>query len=237
MILQENPEHGFTIDALETMYPTLMTVFKKSGETGTKEGTVQGYVLNGTVDIKTRHFTAQLGEQGFFAAPGGVELKLGENTTVVTIERYGFQGLAQVGQREKRGRLSYIDGCSDTLIIPPARKGDCVLNHLHFPAGINQTQHIHPSIRMGIVAGGYGESWYEGHWWTKADGTREQLKAPWVNKLTPGSVFMLEEQEQHSFRTFKDTMDIIAYHPDSDCGPTDDTHPMIQRTYINHGKK
>jgi len=31
-------------------------------------------------------------------------------------------------------------------------------------------------------------------------------------------------------------MDIIAYHPDSDFGPTDIDHPMLNRTYINHGK-
>jgi hypothetical protein len=27
-------------------------------------------------------------------------------------------------------------------------------------------------------------------------------------------------------------MDVIAFHPDSDWGPTDEKHPMLNRTYL-----
>ena len=49
-------------------------------------------------------------------------------------------------------------------------------------------------------------------------------------------MFNRQEQELHSFRTTSDIMDIIAFHPDSDTGPTDENHPMINRTYIDNGK-
>ena len=31
-------------------------------------------------------------------------------------------------------------------------------------------------------------------------------------------------------------MDVIAYHPDSDWGPTDETHPMVNRTFVEGQK-
>jgi len=36
----------------------------------------------------------------------------------------------------------------------------------------------------------------------------------------------------HSFFTFDESMDVLAWHPDSDFGPTDENHPMKNRTYI-----
>ena len=27
-------------------------------------------------------------------------------------------------------------------------------------------------------------------------------------------------------------MDVVAFHPDSDWGPTDAAHPMLNRTYV-----
>ena len=40
----------------------------------------------------------------------------------------------------------------------------------------------------------------------------------------------------HCFRTEDSGMCVIAYHPDSDFGPTDDEHPMINRTIVD-GKR
>ena len=61
------------------------------------------------------------------------------------------------GPVEATGRLKYIDGCTDSLLIPPVKKGDPCLNHLHFPKNIRQTPHTHPSHRIGIVINGEGE--------------------------------------------------------------------------------
>jgi len=117
---------------------------------------------------------------------------------------------------ETEGRLQYIDGCTDSLLIYAPRLGDPCLNHLHFPAGIDQTFHTHPSIRLGIVYRGNGIASFP-------DGEHE---------LSEGDIFCLEVGEEHRFRTPNEGMDIIAWHPDSDTGPTDEDHPMINRTII-----
>jgi len=228
MIYNANPEDGFQIDARDTMYPSTLTVRKTDGEHGSAEGTVYGYVVGGKLEVKHKDTVCQLGEGGFFAVPGGVQWKfLGEDShaQLVLIERFGYKCMPTFGTREKRGRLAYIDGCSDSILVHPARAGDSVLNHLHFPGGILQTQHTHPSIRLGIVADGKGHAWQQ----TLA------FSHGWRKKLVKGGVFMLEESELHSFMTEKDHMDVIAYHPDSEDGATDDKHPMLSRTYIDHG--
>lgn len=52
--------------------------------------------------------------------------------------------------------MAYIDGCSDTLLISPLMFGDPCFNHLHFPKGIKQTLHTHPSGRAGLIVRGRG---------------------------------------------------------------------------------
>ena len=137
------------------------------------------------------------------------------------------------GPIEATGRLKYIDGCTDSLLIPPVKKGAPCLNHLHFPNSIDQTQHTHPSHRIGIVASGYGE-----------------CITPFGNlPLTESMIFVIKQWDgeefskgldgeaypngQHAFKTFEDVMNVIAFHPDSDFGPEDEFHPMINRTIVN----
>lgn len=136
------------------------------------------------------------------------------------------------GPIEEEGRLKYIDGCTDSLLIPPVKLGDPCLNHLHFPSGIDQTPHTHPSHRIGIVAKGHGE-----------------CVTPFGNlPLTEGMIFVIKEWDgssydtgtdgemhptgTHKFKTFSESMDVIAFHPDSDFGATDVDHPMINRTIV-----
>ena len=38
--------------------------------------------------------------------------------------------------------------------------------------------------------------------------------------------------EEHCFHTDGEPMDIVAWHPDSDTGPSDDDHPMVNRTLV-----
>lgn len=149
-----------------------------------------------------------------------------EGGTGIVISRLGCNGLFQIGGPiEELGRFRYIDGCSDSLLIPPVMKGYPCLNHLHFPKGISQTRHTHPSIRVGIVARGKGNCVIP----TNEDGSGPDISLP----LVPGQVFIIPENGQHCFFTAESTMDIIAYHPDSDTGPDDDNHPMINRTIVN----
>lgn len=145
-----------------------------------------------------------------------------------------FKAMTSIGGPiEKTGRLKYIDGCTDSLLIPPVKLGDPCFNHLHFPNDIDQTPHTHPSHRIGIVARGYGE-----------------CITPFGNlPLTQGTIFIIKEYDgktkskgldgkfyengTHSFKTFDESMDVIAFHPDSDFGAEDENHPMINRTIVN----
>jgi hypothetical protein len=40
----------------------------------------------------------------------------------------------------------------------------------------------------------------------------------------------------HRFLTTDAQLDVIAYHPDSDWGPTDTEHPMLNRTWVDGTK-
>tara|TARA_R100000655_G_scaffold77938_1_gene117293 strand:- start:25464 stop:26150 length:687 start_codon:yes stop_codon:yes gene_type:complete len=227
LILIDNPKDGDVIDMLETMYPTIMMCKENDFASDCVDHTTYGFVTEGGFSIKKDNDTYMVSEGSFFSLAGKYECKsLVDGSKLFAIIRKGFRGLDQVGKTEDRGRLSYIDGCTDTLLVMPPRLGDPCLNYLHFPVGIDQTQHLHPSIRMGIVIDGKGEAFQ------KPDGKQQG----WEKDLKKGMMFCLEEGEVHSFRTAENFMDIIAYHPDSDFGPTDTNHPMLNRTYIDHGK-
>ena len=51
--------------------------------------------------------------------------------------------------------------------------------------------------------------------------------------LKPGSIFVVPVDGRHSFFTDDESMDVIVYHPDSDSGPHDDDHPMVNKTLVN----
>ena len=55
------------------------------------------------------------------------------------------------------GNLSYMDGGTNSTAIEPARLGLPVVNYVHFPEGMNQTLHTHPSQRIGLVLTGTGQ--------------------------------------------------------------------------------
>jgi hypothetical protein len=96
-----------------------------------------------------------------------------------------------------------------------------------------QTSHTHPSHRIGIVIRGEGE-----------------CVTPFGNlPLVEGCIFVIKEYAgtdrkigldgnyyesgTHKFNTYDSSMDVIAFHPDSDFGPEDEFHPMINRTIVN----
>jgi hypothetical protein len=125
---------------------------------------------------------------------------------------------------EYMGNLAYIDGCSDSILIHPTLFGYPCLNHLHFPKNVKQTQHTHPSGRAGIVFQGSGHC------------VIIDKKAKQMNKihLKPGMVFVIPKDAPHAFETTNEsTLDVIAFHPDSDYGPTNTNHPMVNRTIVD----
>tara|TARA_R100000655_G_scaffold53686_1_gene91652 strand:- start:832 stop:1653 length:822 start_codon:yes stop_codon:yes gene_type:complete len=166
---------------------------------------------------------------------GIVMEKLEYNNTLFTIG----------GPIEGKGKYKYIDGCSDSLLISPVKMGDPCLNALYFPKDINQTSHTHPSMRVGMVT--YGSGWcitpweeiplYEGQIFLIHEGYEDTYgtdKGPVGEEVTYNNITAIKGA--HSFRTEDSGMCVIAYHPDSDFGPTDDEHPMVNRTIVD-GKR
>jgi len=155
-----------------------------------------------------------LGVGCYAVVPGGARIFGGAGLIIHTPE---YRGLAQAGgPAEGDGRLNYIDGCSDTLLVCPARLGEPCLNLLHLPAGIDQTAHTHPSDRIGIILRGAGVC------------RTEQGDRP----LVPGMFWRIPPDVVHSFHTRESFLDVFAWHPDSDFGPSHDAHPMLNRTIV-----
>ncbi len=156
---------------------------------------------------------------GMFAAvPGSFAVNgVATHGAGLVITHAGYDGFFQLGGPiEATGRLRYIDGCTDSLLLAPPVLGDPCLNHLHIPAGTTQTRHLHPSVRVGMVVRGEGIC---------VTPDREL-------SLRPGLAFMIPAEQLHSFCTGASSLDVVVYHPDSDTGPTHEDHPMLNRTFI-----
>ncbi len=151
----------------------------------------------------------------YFVAPDAVRIGSGRGLAIVV---RGYQGLRQLGGPiEATGRLQYIDGCTDTLVVSPPRRGDPCLNHLHVPPGTNQSAHTHASVRIGVIVRGRGRC-------QTPTGTAE---------LHEGQGWFIPAGLRHCFVTGDQPLDVLAWHPDSDFGPTDDNHPMINKTVLD----
>lgn len=165
-----------------------------------------------TVGVEFGSFSLCATGHAVVPVPASVE---GGSGLVITDRSH--RGLFVVGgPTEPAGRLAYIDGCSDTLLVPPVSRGDPCLNLLHLPAGVVQSDHDHPGVRAGMILDGEGRC-------VLGDGT--------VFSLTKGVIFVLGSGVTHRFETRLVPMSVVAWHPDSDFGPTDDDHPMLNRTF------
>ncbi len=221
------------INAWATDYPSDSFVWTvNAGEplptAGTNTSSVYGVVISGSVNIIRRPSLIGGGIIGvgsghafaFYRGDAQLQSRV-KGTKVWIVERHGFRAPMSVAFIEGQGRLSYIDGCSDSLLIYPPRKGDPSLNSLHFPPNIEQTFHTHPSIRLGLVLDGSGVACY-----IDKDGSLKE------KALKTGDTFMLSAHERHRFVTKDQPMRIAAFHPDGDWGPEDHNHTMLNRTYL-----
>lgn len=177
-------------------------------------GTHYGMVTGGAVRVSDREGVLSAASGMFFVCPGAALLEGGVSAGLV-ISCQGYIGLRLCGGPiEQTGRLTYIDGCSDTLLVCPPRLGEPCLNSLHIPPHTRQSAHTHPSVRIGVVLRGSGE-----------------CRTPQgIYPLEPGMGWLIPPGCVHAFHTLEETLDIIAWHPDSDFGPTDGNHPMLNRT-------
>jgi quercetin dioxygenase-like cupin family protein len=147
-------------------------------------------------------------------------IKCGHGTAVV-IEYMGLHLLESryyVQDKLGMGNLSYMDGGTNTTAVNPGRLGDPVINYVHFPAGMYQTLHTHPSHRIGMVLKGVGK--------IELDHGEFPLKT--------GDVFFMQRNMLHNFTCPYENEDVVlfVFAPDSGTGPTDEVNPLKIRTYV-----
>lgn len=211
-------ESGLLHEHNDGNFRTLVFGFAPFAPVALPEGfTHMGIVVRGAVTVSYPERERFLQAGDYFSVVGAAMIR-GDGAGIVN-SAYGYCGFnAFGGPLEERGKLRYIDGCSDSLIVPPVRRGDPCLNHLHFPVRIRQTPHTHPSVRTGVIYQGAGECIVP-----------DRGGIP----LLPGYAFVIPTNSVHSFNTDESSLDVIAFHPDSDAGMTDDDHPMINRTFVD----
>lgn len=206
--------HGLLEDLTDDPFAAKVYAWDQSDLDLPDEGTSYGFVAKGEAELTNASGSFRLVPGMYFSQPGKATISGGSG---IVISRTDYEGIFQLGGPvEERGRLRYIDGCTDTLLLAPARWGDPCLNLLHIPPHTEQTQHTHPSFRSGIIVSGQGRC-------VTPEGTFP---------LEPGQVFVIPAEGLHSFFTEEQALRVIAFHPDSDFGPTDEAHPMINRTII-----
>ena len=154
-----------------------------------------------------------------FAVNSHFTVKTGHGNAAI-VEHPGLHLLESryyVQNKLEMGNLSYIDGGTNTTAVNPGRLGDPVVNYVHFPAGMRQTLHTHPSHRVGIVLKGRGL--------VELDHSEFALKT--------GDVFFLQRNVLHNFTCpYNEDVVLYVFAPDSGTGPTDEVNPLKIRTYI-----
>ena len=204
----------FHVSDVDALFPTSVTTPMGSAVEVADGDTAFGFVYSGAAWSESAAFRQHLQAGMFFSAPGPATVTGLQGFVCI---RKGYRGLPiWGGPIEKLGRLKYIDGCSDTLLLAAPIKGDPCVNYLYIPPGVNQTAHTHPSVRVGCIIDGAGTC---------------ELAGKTID-LIPGEVFILPADELHSFHTAGRPLRVVIYHPDSDFGPTDEVHPMVNRTIV-----
>lgn len=200
----------------DAAFPSAVSLVERTAYELDTDASHFGFVVEGEVTLTCSSGTFSVHQGMYFCIPGGATVDSTGRCFVVS--RLNWTGLFQIGGPiESTGRLRYIDGCSDTLLISPPVLGDACLNLLHIPAGTHQTQHTHPSLRAGVIVSGHGEC----------------ITPERTISLSPALPFVIEAEGLHSFHTQDEDLLVIAYHPDSDTGPSHDDHPMVNRTIVN----
>ena len=212
------------IDYSDSVYPSELVVISEDYKTPSswKRSTIFGYsIAKGSYTYCGQVFPIL--ENSFFSLPILTSIEsvhFQVKGKVSLFVRHGFIGQTLfLGLAEQVGRLAYVDGCSDSLLVFPPRLGDASLNLLYLPEKTLQTAHSHPTIRLGMVIDGHGVA------------QTQDADYP----LSPGDAFSIAEHEIHRFKTTDSFLRVVAFHPDGDFGPTDNNHTMINRSYFKRG--
>jgi len=205
--------HGTLADLAADKFPSAVRGWVETPLDVDPGGTHFVFVSEGTAELSCESGTFAAAAGMYAAVPGRMRVAGGRGIAITRFGHHGFFHLG--GPVESTGRLRYIDGCTDSLLISPAMRGDPCLNLLCMPPGTRQTPHVHPSFRTGMIIRGRG--------WCLANGGRLAL--------APGLAFVIDAGEEHCFHTDDEPLLVLAFHPDSDFGPVHEDHPMINRTF------
>lgn len=207
--------HRAGVDLSSYRFPTVVTAWDGDRSIEMPPTSTQfGFVHSGVAELACASGKFRLVAGMYFSVPGVLALYGGRGLIVSSLHHRGFFQIG--GPIEEAGRLQYIDGCTDSLLLAPVVLGDPCLNLLHIPPSTRQSEHTHPSIRVGLIASGSGVC--------VTPNSRFALK--------PGLAFVIASDARHSFHTDREALRVIAYHPDSDFGPTHECHPMVNRTIL-----
>lgn len=147
-------------------------------------------------------------------------VKCGSDSSAVVVEYMGLHLLESryyIQYQLDMGNLSYMDGGTNTTAVNPGRLGDPVINYVHFPAGMYQTLHTHPSHRVGMVLKGNGQI---------------ELDNKEMFDIKEGECFFMQRNVLHNFITDQEPVILFVFAPDSGTGPTDEVNPLKIRTYV-----
>jgi mannose-6-phosphate isomerase-like protein (cupin superfamily) len=209
-------EHGLAADLTYDEHPTRFSSWNAGALALGAAGTHFGFVLEGRADLVTSIGRFPLAQGMYFSVSGeGVVRGAGVGMVFSSLGTHGLFSIG--GPIEERGRLRYIDGSTDSLLVSPVTKGDPCLNALYFPAGTRQTPHLHRTFRVVVVARGSGSLCVD------------DRELP----LATGRSAVVRAGTRYAFRTYAEPMVAIVYHPDSEHGPTHDEHPVITGTIVD----
>jgi len=214
-----SPPHSMTQALSHAGQPATLKTWQRETLQLATPGTHWGFVFAGQAWLHR-------GEQPEppFPLPAGMYFSLPEAGVldgatsagfVVTCPTYhGVFGLG--GPIEHRGRLAYVNGGTNSVLIPPPLLGDPCLHAMYLPPQVEQTMHTHPSYRIGMLVNGKG-----------------QVETPnGVDAIAPGDIFLIPADQEHRFCTATQGLCAVVFHPDSEVGFSHRQNPMLQRTLV-----
>lgn len=177
------------------------------------------YVMGRNASLQSKNFSIQ--NSNFCClVNSSFKVECGENSTAVIVKfpgLYCFENLLYVENNLQIGNLTYMDGGTNSNAITPSRLGDPVINYVHFPKGMYQTLHTHPSHRIGLILKGNGKI---------------ELDNKEMFDVREGGVFLMARNELHNFICTDKDVVAFVFAPESGDGPTDEVNPLQARTIL-----
>ena len=213
-------QHSHFADLRDDVFPATLRIWRQETLQLSSSATHFGYVFQGQCGLYRGEYSVPqpfpLQSGMYFCLPGAGRLD-GATSAGFVVTYPNYQGMFNLGGPiEAGGRLAYINGGTNSVLIAPPRLGDPSLHAMYLPASIEQTLHTHPSYRIGIVVSGTG-------YVATPAGT---------DAIAPGDIFLIPAHQEHCFYTGAEGLTAVVFHPDSEAGFSHRDNPMLQRTLV-----